>query len=265
MTQSGVSQHIRKLEEQLDQALLIREGKSFCLTDAGERFYLAAKSVLESLNDLEQLVKEDNPYCGAVSIVSPGSPGLKLYPSLLTLQQQYRHLTIHYRFSPNRDVEQSMADGLADIGLMTTAPEHEMVSSTVLATEPLLLVTPAEMDVVSWEGLLALGVIDHPDGAYHVTRLLSQNIATFEHYAQIPVSGFSNQISLILEPVSRGLGFTVLPAHAVNAFSGSEKIKVHQLSQVVTETLYLCTNRRRPLSARVNTVLEEITRIMKSV
>jgi DNA-binding transcriptional LysR family regulator len=29
MTQSGVSQHIKKLEKQLDSQLLIREGKTF--------------------------------------------------------------------------------------------------------------------------------------------------------------------------------------------------------------------------------------------
>lgn len=35
MTQSGVSQHIKKLELQLDVALLNRDGKSFILTDSG--------------------------------------------------------------------------------------------------------------------------------------------------------------------------------------------------------------------------------------
>lgn len=39
MTQSGVSQHIRKLEEQLEQVLLNRHGKRFTLTEAGERLY----------------------------------------------------------------------------------------------------------------------------------------------------------------------------------------------------------------------------------
>ena len=40
MTQSGISQHIRKLEAQLGQDLLIREGKQFTLTDAGQRLYV---------------------------------------------------------------------------------------------------------------------------------------------------------------------------------------------------------------------------------
>ncbi|MEE3118022.1 MAG: LysR family transcriptional regulator, partial [Pseudomonadota bacterium] len=39
MTQSGVSQHVRKLEEQLALSLLVRQGKQFTLTDAGRRLY----------------------------------------------------------------------------------------------------------------------------------------------------------------------------------------------------------------------------------
>ena len=39
MTQSGVSQHIKKLELQLASELLVREGKSFNLTDAGKKVY----------------------------------------------------------------------------------------------------------------------------------------------------------------------------------------------------------------------------------
>ena len=39
MTQSGVSQHIQKLENQLDTLLLIRNGKSFSLTDAGMKLH----------------------------------------------------------------------------------------------------------------------------------------------------------------------------------------------------------------------------------
>ncbi|WP_370196074.1 MULTISPECIES: LysR family transcriptional regulator [Aurantimonas] len=36
MTQPGVSQHLRKLEEQLGERLVTRDGKSFSLTPAGE-------------------------------------------------------------------------------------------------------------------------------------------------------------------------------------------------------------------------------------
>ena len=59
MTQSGVSQHVRKLEDQVGQDLLIREGKQFILTDAGERLYREARVIIQSLSNLEQRVRDD--------------------------------------------------------------------------------------------------------------------------------------------------------------------------------------------------------------
>mgnify|MGYP005994338707 CR=1 FL=1 len=52
MTQSGVSQHIHKLESQLATPLLIRQGKQFTLTEAGERLYRESLSILKALSDL---------------------------------------------------------------------------------------------------------------------------------------------------------------------------------------------------------------------
>jgi len=49
MTQSGVSQHIHKLEALLAAPLLLREGKQFTVTEAGERLYREAREILLSL------------------------------------------------------------------------------------------------------------------------------------------------------------------------------------------------------------------------
>ena len=110
----------------------------------------------------------------------------------------------------------------------------------------------------SWQTLCDLGFIGHPDAKHHAQLLLSENYAEFEHIEQIKPSGFSNQISLILEPVSRGFGFTVLPAHAVAAFNKQELITVHHLNKPISESIYICHHRNRPLAKRMHTVIEAI-------
>ncbi|WP_255554914.1 hypothetical protein [Moritella sp. 24] len=52
-----------------------------------------------------------------------------------------------------------------------------------------------------------------------------------------------------------GLGFTVLPAHAVAAFPSLEKVKIHYLEIPVTETLYLGVHLNKSMPSRVNTVI----------
>lgn len=71
-----------------------------------------------------------------------------------------------------------------------------------------------------------LGFIEYPDGAHHAGQLLGANFPEFQSSQQLKRTGFSNQINLILEPVSLGLGFTVLPTYAVAAFRASGKIKI---------------------------------------
>ncbi len=184
--------------------------------------------------------------------------GLKLYPQLLTLQQQYPQLVIDYRFAPNSDIERALTKHDIDIGFMTDISDDEGISCQSIAQEALILVTPAMTDEPSWETLIALGFVDHPDGAHHASMLLSANYSEFQHINDFKKKGFSNQIGLILEPVSRGLGFTVLPAHAVAAYANPELINSHRLPTPVSETLYLAVRRQQALPNRMQTVINEV-------
>ena len=257
MTQSGVSQHVRKLEEQMGHPLLIRQGKRFTHTDAGERLYREAREIILLLSNLEQMVGKDPAYEGVVRVMSPGSVGLKLYPHLLELQRQHPNLVIDYRFAPNSDVEESISENGVDIGFMTSPSTLVKVSFKPVAEEELLLVTPKGLSEPSWEQLMLLGFIDHPDGAHHASLLLGSNYQEFQHSSLFKKKGFSNQINLILESVSMGFGFTVLPAFAVEAFRKPQLVQIHRLSNPVSETLYLGVSHNKPIPSRVNTVIAE--------
>jgi DNA-binding transcriptional LysR family regulator len=257
MTQSGVSQHICKLEEYLGQPLLNREGKRFTLTAAGDRLYQEGQKLILSLSDLEQQVGLDPTHEGIVRVASPGSVGLKLYPHLLNLQKRYPKLVVEYQFAPNSDIEKLIAEHKVDVGIMTCLPTLNEVSLKPISKETLLLVTPSNIKEPSWDQLLALGFIDHPDGAYHAGQLLSVNFSEFQSSNQFKRSGFSNQINLILEPVGMGLGFTVLPSHAVSAFKDHDKVNVHSLTHNVSETLYIAMHRHKFKPNRVKIIIAE--------
>ncbi len=265
MTQSGVSQHIKKLEQQLDTQLLLREGKSFSLTNAGEKLYQSGGELLQSFEALEAKIKADSPYEGVVKIASPGSVGLRLYPFLLELQQRHPSLISDYAFAPNKDIVQRLRERSIDLGLCTELSRSSHVVSVKVADEALVLVTAKEIEQISWQTLLSLGFVSHPDAAHHSQLLLEKNYPEFEHVKQFTHKGFSNQISLILEPVSRGLGFTVLPEHAAKAFYKQENIKIHHLPIQVSETLYLSYHRGSALSARSNFVKEQICNYLSNL
>jgi DNA-binding transcriptional LysR family regulator len=258
MTQSGVSQHIKKLENQLETELLIREGKSFTLTEAGKKLYQQGQIILLSFSELEQSVKKDEQYEGTVNIQSPGSVGLKLYPYLLRLQQKHPKLIVDYAFAPNSVIEKAIIERHCNIGLMTELSKLDNVTSKQIASEPLVLITPADVRNIDWSLLMALGFISHPDAKHHAQLLLSQNFSEFEHVNQFKHKGFSNQISLICQPVSYGLGFTVLPLNAVNSFTDQHLIRIHPLPKPVYETLYLTVSNKSILNERTRFVSTSI-------
>ncbi|MCF2857788.1 LysR family transcriptional regulator [Pseudoalteromonas sp. SMS1] len=263
MTQSGVSQHINKLEAQLKQMLIQREGKQFSLSPAGEKLYFKGRRILDELIDLELSIGDDPAFEGCVQIHSPGSLGLKLYPHLLALQVKNPKLVIDHRFAPNTEIEQAVSSKMADVGLMTVKSQLEEVRSEAIAKEPLLLITPAGFGQPTWQSLCELGFIDHPDGNHHANLLLGANFAEFQHAGLLKKKGFSNQIGMILEPVAMGLGFTILPAHAVAAFTPQSKIKIHHLAQPVFETVYLCTRQYSLRPQRVETIVQEVCRVLQ--
>ncbi|MGB1263640.1 MAG: LysR family transcriptional regulator [Cognaticolwellia sp.] len=263
MTQSGVSQQIKKLEQQLGTLLLIRQGKSFTLTEAGIKLHQQGQGLLTAVAALENSIAEDDPYIGEVTIATPGSVGLKLYPHMLDIQQQYEKLTINYLFAPNKSIEQQLVERKTNLGLLTSLSNEPNIISEKIAVEPLVLVTSSKVQNINWQVLNALGFINHPDGEQHAHALLSKNYPKFEHIQQFVAQGFSNQISLILEPVSRGLGFTVLPLHAANAFSKPHAIQIHQLAHSVNESLYLSQNRHSIESNRCKFIKAEIMNFIR--
>jgi DNA-binding transcriptional LysR family regulator len=259
MTQSGVSQHIKKLEKQLDSQLLIREGKSFSLTAAGFQLHQKGLELLRASDELEVLIKQDKAYVGRVKIASPGSVGLKIYAHLLDLQQHHPELVIDFRFAPNKAIQQALADRTLDVALITELTNNSSLLSEKIAEEPLVLVTSNKIRSVNWQTLLELGFISHPDAEHHSRQLLSMNFTAFEHVEQFRCKGFSNQISLILDPVTRGFGFTVLPLFAVKAYPHQNAIKIHPLKTSVSENLYLCVNRHSTMSNRTQFIKSVVT------
>lgn len=61
ISQSAISQQVKALEDELGLPLLLRQGRNFSLTTAGDYFYRKAKAWRE---ELEQIMKETQRRAG---------------------------------------------------------------------------------------------------------------------------------------------------------------------------------------------------------
>lgn len=257
LTQAAVSQHVQRLEERLGP-LLIRRPRQLELTPAGHALLAYCEEVGAADQRLQQRLCESDAEQGEVGLISPGSIGLALYPLLLEVQQAHPGLSIRHRFAPDHEVLNGVLENRFELGLVTLKPDDPRLAVSRFAEEPLELVVPAGEQVKGWSDLERLGFIDHPDGQAMAGRLLSRQFPGSPGVRNLPSRGFINQIGLILEPVSRGLGFSVLPRYARLAFARPESIQVVAGATQLIDTLWLLHRAEWPLSARAELTLNRI-------
>lgn len=257
LTQAAVSQHVQRLEAQLGP-LLIRRPRQLELTPAGDALLSYCSDLSAADQRLKQRLSAADAEHGEISLISPGSIGLALYPHLLDLQQASPGLSIRHRFAPDSEVLNAVLENRFELGLVTLKPDDRRLKVSRFAEEPLDLVVPAGKTVQFWSDLEQLGFIDHPDGQAMAGRLLSRRFPGSPGVRSLPVSGFTNQITLILESVARGLGFTVIPRYARLAFARQASIQVIESGSTVVDTLWLLHRAEWPLSARMQRLLDHL-------
>lgn len=264
LTQAAVSQHIQKLEERLGP-LLIRRPRQLELTPAGRALLEYCEEVSAADQRLHNRLSEHDDTRGEIGLICPGSIGLALYPMLLNLQQANTGLIIRQRFAPDSEVLEAVLDNRFELGLVTLKPDDPRLCVSRFTEEPLELIAPASERVEGWDDLRRIGFIDHPDGRAMGSRLLSRYYPEESGIGSLPCRGFTNQIGLILEPVARGLGFTVLPRYARLAFQRSESIQVIEGPRLVEDTLWLIHRAEWPLSNRAELVVQKLRTQIKGL
>jgi DNA-binding transcriptional LysR family regulator len=266
MTQPGVSQHIKKLEEQVGFLLLNRIGKRFELTREGEALYRFGCKRRQEEELLQRELQFDDPYKGECRIACSGAMAIFLYPHLLERQKTHPGLMVAVEGAPNERIIQSILQNDIDLGIITQPSPSTELEYESLGFESLCLVLPSNYasQPLSLDSLNALGFIDHPDGAHYADRLLSANLGEQFHSAEkLHKTGYVNQINQILIPVSEGLGFTVLPEKAVRHFPQQSLLYVAALKVSIQDELFLVRKKHRILPKRYDWFERKIKQLVK--
>jgi len=265
MTQPGVSQHISKLESACGHVLIHRDKKSFDLTEQGLLVYQYARQLEKNEDELLEKLGFDNPFSGECRLACSGALALILYPKLLDIQVQHSQLVVQLKAAPNHQILNEIQSGIIDLGIVTEVSNNSSFDIQEIGREQLYLVLPANTKTEGYdENLLRkLGLINHPDAKHYLSLYFAQSQQsgfTNLNIEQLPVTGYVNQISQILEPISKGIGFTVLPKSAVDSFKDPQLLKIFKPQKPVIETLYMVKKINRVLPARfeiVTSILQE--------
>lgn len=263
MTQPGVSQHIQKLEAACGHNLLIRYNKTFELTEQGRQVYNYAQQLLINENALLDSLNIDDPYQGEIKLACSGSLALSLFPKLLELQKQNPTLVVHVEVAPNHKILNEVQSSNIDLGIVTHKPQESFFEIDKLGVESLCLVLPKDHQnkPITTAQLSSLGMIRHPDADHYLSLYLhrcgEKNWQDIE-IEKIKTVSYINQLSQILLPIAKGMGFTVLPQSAVDSFYLADEVTIHNPTNRVTESLYCIGKRHKQKPKRITMVLEHL-------
>ncbi|MCY0096438.1 LysR family transcriptional regulator [Hoeflea ulvae] len=264
MTQPGVSQHLRKLEDQVGHPLISRQGKGFSLTPAGEAVLAVGRLRRREEQSLMQSVSHDAPDIGEVSIGCSGSFAMLLYPGLLPLMQAAPKLTVRLEAMPRDGIIAAVLDRRLDLGIVGHRPDHPRLEATRLGVEELCLLLPAGEvpGDLSLADLDARGFIAHPDGFAYADDLFALNFPDeFRGADRLRVRAFVNQISQIPAPVAHGIGYTLLPRSGYDAYPQRDRLQIVGLPQGRSHELWLISGKGRQWPARIPPVARVIRQI----
>ncbi|HZR57446.1 MAG TPA: LysR family transcriptional regulator [Terriglobales bacterium] len=142
-TQSAISQSIRKLEDDIGEALFDRSSRDGSLTDAGhvlqeyaERLLNLRENAQEALVELRELHK------GKLAIAANEFTALYLLPVLAEFRRLHPMIRITVHRSLGSHIPDDVLRHTSELGVLTYDPKEPQLSSTVVYLDELTFVVP---------------------------------------------------------------------------------------------------------------------------
>jgi DNA-binding transcriptional LysR family regulator len=120
LTQPTVSGHILLLEQSLSLRLFDRNGRTVCLTKAGEVFLRFASKIISSRRDLFNALSEfSQGISGELSLGASTIPGEYLLPKLMVrFKKEHPHGILSLKVADTKDIVQYVLEGTVELGII---------------------------------------------------------------------------------------------------------------------------------------------------
>lgn len=218
LSQPPLSQQIRRLEEILGYALLVRTSRSVVLTSAGETFLERARRTLRNVErDIEETRRIGQGEVGTLNLGFVGSAILAGLPGVLgAYREAFPRVQMRLYESFTSRVIEGLENGTLDAGILRDGDARPKLHVTPLLSEPYVAVLPATHRGAAQKSI-SPGMLRNDPFIYFPrsagARAFEKPLAVFEEYGFRPqiVQEASHWLT-ILNLVGAGLGVSVAPA-----------------------------------------------------
>lgn len=231
IAQPALSLQLKQLEEELGVTLIIREGKQWLVTEAGQILYERSKQLLQSIDTIKgELSEIKKGIAGTVRIGTSTICVSHLAPHLTKFHNDFPKVYVKIFNGDTHYLEELLQQNMIDIALLLLPVEGKDYEIIPLEDDPFVVVIPRQWedrfpkDSISLEEVaqqdLLLGKRMSGIGMYE--NILS-HFHQYDLHPNVVLDG--PDISTILTFVATGMGMTIIPRSEIHqAYDGKFKV-----------------------------------------
>lgn len=219
ISQSGVSQIVHQLEENLGVKLIDRSKRPFVMTPEGQLYYEGCRRLVQSFHALEQKVRGlQQEVEGRLNVAAIYSVGLSYGQQLVgEFTRRYPKVAVNLDYHHPQRVYELVTAGQADVGLVSCAQQTRAIRVIPWLDEPVILVCApahplarrASLRLADLNGLEIIGF----DADLAIRRLIDRALA--ERRVQVQVVMAFDNIDTIKRAIEVRAGVSLLPEPSV--------------------------------------------------
>lgn len=262
MTQSGISQHVAKLESEIGAELFLRVGKKVILTDAGRtllKFIDEYNDQLASLKD--QIQESTSGLTGKVAYAMPAtcllSPHFSLF--LKNRKSNFPDIEINVDLHSSEEVIAKVLEAKIDFGFVTKKIINDELEYSAFCEEEYVLVSSAKITLgaikdQSW--------IHYPGCEVLAEAWLKSSKQSKNQDFKINFNNRTNSLHAAFTMVAQEVGVMVVPRHCVEASEFKSKLNIHELrSGACKNMIYIVSLKSGTKPKRVVKVIDTFMKI----
>jgi DNA-binding transcriptional LysR family regulator len=263
LTQSGISQHVAKLEAEIGVNLFHRAARKVQLTEAGQKLKQFTELYLDQIDTLlDSLSTEGTALKGLVRYAMPDSCLMTPHFSiLLDKRKNFPGVNLKVTLCDSQRVTELLLKGDIDFGFITYLIPHKDIQYKEFVREEHVLVGPTEksVDIDNLKDLKAQKFIKYPGMEVLFDNWISTYFpkSTPPHLNDLQICGEMNSLSGAITMVKNNVGLGLFPKHCVANELKSKQLFAYEKSKTKAEQpIYIIQPKEKYPTARVKKVLE---------
>ena len=260
IAQPALSQHVKKLEDQLGIVLLERSAHGVSPTPAGRLFAKRARQILDLVDVTErQFGHGPQSLMGEVRLGLPGSVCTVLaMPMITETAKRYPNVKLIISELMSGDLADMLREGRMDLAVLFNVAETDDYTSEPLVCETLHLAGPPGDPLLAGDSIPARKIADLPlvgTRPPHGLRLLIERWSNESNIA-LNVVVEADAPSVLVTMAAEGSCYSILSPSAIqrevaSGYLGSAKIVGPQIRR----TACLCNSKRLPSDPACDAIL----------